>query len=75
MGTTEPHLALSAISTISSWYCLGAQLAKLEYAIILQELAKRLPGLCLQPGQTYEFARTMSFRIPTALQLEWNHAA
>ena len=56
-------------------YCLGAQLAKLESQIMLQELTRRLPGLRLKPGQTFEFARTMSFRIPTALELEWSHAA
>jgi cytochrome P450 len=56
-------------------YCLGAQLAKLESQIMLQELTRRLPGLRVKPGQTFEFARTMSFRIPTALELEWSHAA
>ena len=56
-------------------YCLGAQLAKLESTVMLQELTRRLPGLRLKTGQDFEFARTMSFRIPSALHLEWNHAA
>ena len=31
-------------------YCLGAQLAKLQMAIVLETLPKRLPGLRLKPG-------------------------
>ena len=66
-----PHLSFG----YGIHYCLGAQLAKLEVTVALQELTKRLPSLRLRPGQTFEFARTMSFRIPMALNVEWDNAA
>ena len=66
-----PHLSFG----YGIHYCLGAQLAKLESGVMLQELTRRLPGVRLKPGQAYEFARTMSFRIPSALHLEWDHVA
>ena len=54
--------------------CVGQQLARIEFAIALRELARRLPGLRLKPDQRFEFSRNTSFRIPTALHIEWDVA-
>ena len=54
--------------------CVGQQLAKIEFIIALEELARRMPGLRLKPGQKFEFARNSSFRVPTALHVEWKAA-
>jgi cytochrome P450 len=54
--------------------CVGQQLAKIEFIIALEELARRMPGLHLKPGQKFEFARNSSFRVPTALHVEWKAA-
>ena len=36
------------------------------------EVTRRLPHLRLKAGQPFEFARNTSFRVPTALHLEWD---
>jgi cytochrome P450 len=53
-------------------FCLGQQLAKMEFAIAMRELARRLPSLRLVPGQTPAFAHNTSFRVPVALHVEWD---
>jgi cytochrome P450 len=55
-------------------FCVGQQLAKMEFATTLAELSRRLPSLRLKPGQTFEFVRNTSFRIPAALHVEWDAA-
>ncbi|MGO4832546.1 cytochrome P450, partial [Rhizobiaceae sp. 2RAB30] len=55
-------------------FCVGQQLAKMEFAITLEELTRRLPGVRLKPGQPFDFARNTSFRVPTALHIEWDAA-
>ncbi len=52
-------------------FCLGQQLAKLEFGIALEELTKRLPEMRLKQGQKFDFVPNISFRVPTALQVEW----
>jgi cytochrome P450 len=52
-------------------FCVGQQLAKLEFGIALEELTRRLPGMRLVAGQKFDFVRNISFRIPTALHVEW----
>ena len=56
-------------------YCLGAQLAKLQMAIVLETIPKRLPALRLKPDQSYTFIPNASFRTPRALLAEWDQAA
>ena len=51
--------------------CVGQQLARIEFAIALGELTRRLPGLRLKPDQSFAFSRNSSFRVPTALHVEW----
>ena len=53
-------------------YCLGQQLAKMEFGIAMRELGRRLPSLRLTPGQTPAFAHNTSFRVPQSLHLEWD---
>jgi cytochrome P450 len=55
-------------------FCVGAQLSKLEFAVTLEELTRRLPGLRLKPDQRFDFVRNTSFRVPTALHIEWDLA-
>jgi len=56
-------------------YCVGQQLAKIELGIALEELTRRLPGLRLKAGQSFDFARNTSFRTPTALHVEWDKSS
>ena len=52
-------------------YCVGAPLARLEMAILLEALARELPGLRLVDEQEIEYTRNISFRGPLALEVEW----
>ena len=38
----------------------------------MKELARRLPSLRLVPDQDFAFGHNTSFRIPTALHIEWD---
>ena len=51
--------------------CVGQQLAKLETAISLELLSKRLPSMRLAPDHKEEYARNTSFRVPTAVPIVW----
>jgi len=53
-------------------FCLGAPLARFELAVILEELARRLPGLRLAEGQDFEPVETVQFRGPKHLWVEWD---
>ena len=50
-------------------YCVGAPLARLEMAILLETMTRDLPELRLVPGQTIEYTRNISFRGPVALHV------
>ncbi|WP_316185407.1 MULTISPECIES: cytochrome P450 [unclassified Bradyrhizobium] len=52
--------------------CVGQQLARIEFAIALGELTRRLPGLRLAADQKIDFVHNISFRVPTALRIEWD---
>ena len=52
-------------------YCVGAPLARLEMRILLETLARELPGLRLVDGQALEYTRNISFRGPVALHVSW----
>jgi cytochrome P450 len=52
--------------------CVGQQLSKLETTIALTELTRRIPGLRLVPNQPRSYVRNISFRVPTAVPVEWD---
>jgi len=53
-------------------FCLGAPLARFELEIILEVLAKRLPGMRLAVDQDFLPVETVQFRGPQALWVEWD---
>ncbi|MDH3440542.1 MAG: cytochrome P450 [Gammaproteobacteria bacterium] len=53
-------------------FCLGAPLARFELAVILEELAKRLPGIRLANDQDLMPVETVQFRGPKELWVEWD---
>ena len=52
-------------------YCVGAPLARLEMAILLETLTRELSALRLVPGQNIAYTRNISFRGPVALHVSW----
>jgi cytochrome P450 len=66
-GDARSHLAFG----YGIHACVGQQLARMEFVIALGELTRRLPGLRLKPDQSFAFSRNTSFRVPTALHVEW----
>lgn len=52
-------------------YCVGAPLARLEMAILLETLTRALPELRLLPGKQLEYTRNISFRGPVSLWVAW----
>ena len=52
-------------------YCVGAPLARLEMAILLETLTRELPELRLVAEQDIEYTRNISFRGPVALWVTW----
>ena len=52
-------------------FCLGAPLARFELVVILEELARRLPGMRLSDDQDLMPVETVQFRGPKELWVEW----
>ena len=53
-------------------FCLGQQLAKMEFVIALKELTRRIPSMRLSALQNNTFAHNTSFRVPTSVLVEWD---
>ncbi len=66
-GNLKDHLAFG----YGIHYCVGAPLARLEMAILLETLTRALPELRLLPGQQLEYTRNISFRGPESLWVAW----
>jgi cytochrome P450 len=54
-------------------YCIGNLLGKLQTRVALEEITKRLPQLQLAPGAPITFGDNLSFRVPTAVPVQWNN--
>jgi cytochrome P450 len=67
-GNAKEHLAFGHGPHV----CLGAPLARLEARVVVEELALRLPGLRLVPGQELSYLPNTSFRGPRSLEVEWD---
>jgi cytochrome P450 len=52
-------------------FCLGSQLAKLEFGIMLRQLTARFPDLRLTEGQNITYLHNISFRVPARVDVEW----
>jgi hypothetical protein len=53
-------------------FCLGFQLAKLEFGIMLRQLTHRFPDLRLAGGgQGIDYLPNVSFRVPSHLHVTW----
>ena len=52
-------------------YCVGAPLARLEMAILFEELTGRFPTMSLAPDQPINYIPNISFRGPTKLLVRW----
>ena len=66
-GNLKEHLAFG----YGIHYCVGAPLARLEMAILLETLSTRMPTLRLVPDQAIEYTRNISFRGPVRLLVSW----
>lgn len=52
-------------------FCPGAQLARREIQIAIEQLLERMPTLRLAPHHRFEFAQDMAFRKLKSLHVEW----
>ncbi|MGB0507613.1 MAG: cytochrome P450 [Pikeienuella sp.] len=51
-------------------FCIGFQLAKMEFGIMLRELTARFPDMTLIPDQEIEYLRNISFRVPLKVEVD-----
>ena len=51
-------------------FCIGFQLAKMEFGIMLRELTTRFPKMKMKPGQDIEYLTNISFRVPNQVLVD-----
>lgn len=56
-------------------FCIGFQLAKMEFGIMLRELLARFPNMTLVPDQEIEYLRNISFRVPMKVEVDLGERA
>jgi cytochrome P450 len=75
-GESFDHTRANARTNLSFGYgihyCLGFQLAKMEGAIVLRQIAERFPTLRLAPGFEAQYQRSVGFRVPKSVLVEWD---
>jgi cytochrome P450 len=64
---TQPALTFG----FGAHYCVGAQLAKLELQLLLEQLRERMPNLALVPNQDVRYEKHPIFRHIKALRVTW----
>jgi cytochrome P450 len=52
-------------------FCLGARMARVEAAIAIEALAKRMPRLRLVENQSLDYSPNITFRGPSRLYVQW----
>ena len=62
-GNARTHLSFG----YGIHFCIGFQLAKLEFGITLRELTQRFPNLRLADGHPINYLPSISFRVPDKL--------
>lgn len=51
-------------------FCIGFQLAKMEFGIMLRELSSRFPDMTLKADQQIEYLNNISFRVPSQVNID-----
>jgi len=51
-------------------FCIGFQLAKMEFGIMLRELTARFPNMTMKPDQHIEYLQNISFRVPNQVMVD-----
>jgi cytochrome P450 len=62
-GNARTHLSFG----YGIHFCIGFQLAKMEFGIMLRELTKRFPDMQLADGHPINYIPSISFRVPDKL--------
>jgi len=62
-GNARTHLSFG----YGIHFCIGFQLAKLEFGITLRELTRRFPNMQLADGHPINYLPSISFRVPDKL--------
>jgi hypothetical protein len=52
-------------------FCAGAPLARMEMKIVLENFVAKAPGMCVVPGQTFDFLPNISQRGPDSLLVDF----
>lgn len=56
-------------------FCLGFQLAKLEFGILLRKLTARFPDLVLTGDGKIDYLPNVSFRVPSKVEICWGEGS